>query len=108
MSPLSGPAITVASSVGQDAQSDLDTAGKLQDTCLKPLRIFAEVIDKITNVHPYAMLALGILSCTATVILAHVNRDAAVLKLLEKLCQVYGFMTQDEMLSQISSMRVIL
>jgi hypothetical protein len=37
-----------------------------------------------------------------------VNRDAALSKLLEKLSEVYGFITQDEMLGQISSMHAIL
>jgi hypothetical protein len=37
-----------------------------------------------------------------------VDRDKAVHDLLKKLCQVYSFITQDEMLDQISSMRIIL
>ncbi|KAG2335671.1 hypothetical protein BDR05DRAFT_1006571 [Suillus weaverae] len=105
--PLSGPAITVAS-VAQDAPADLDAAYNFQDTYLKPLRIFDSVIGEIADVHPYAKMALGVLSCAAKMILAQTDRDAAVLKLLEKLCQVYGFMTQDQILGQISSMRIIL
>jgi hypothetical protein len=42
------------------------------------------------------------------IVLAQANRDAAVLTLLEKLSEVYSFMTQDEILGQISSMRDIL
>ncbi|KAG1859617.1 hypothetical protein DFJ58DRAFT_286078 [Suillus subalutaceus] len=107
MHPLSGPAITVAS-IGQDAQADLDAADGFQDTYLEPLRIFDDVIGKIADVHPYAKMALGALSCAAKIILAQADRDAAVLKLLEKLRQVYMFMAQDETLGQISTMRVIL
>jgi hypothetical protein len=44
----------------------------------------------------------------AQIILAQVDRDKAVHDLLKKLCQVYSFITQDEMLDQISSMRIIL
>ncbi|KAG1861063.1 hypothetical protein C8R48DRAFT_801715 [Suillus tomentosus] len=112
MHSLSGHAITVASA-GKDAQEDLDTAGEFGDTYLKPLKIFDAVIGEIANLHPYAKMALGVLSCAAKqsftqIILAQADRDAAVLKLLEKLCQVYSFITQDQMLSQISSMRIIL
>jgi hypothetical protein len=41
-------------------------------------------------------------------ILAQTDRDAAVLKLLEKISEVYNFMTQDEELKQILSMHAIL
>ncbi|KAG2335673.1 WD40 repeat-like protein [Suillus weaverae] len=44
----------------------------------------------------------------AKIILAQADHDATVLKLLEKLSEVYSFITQDEMLGQISSMRAIL
>ncbi|KAG2141188.1 uncharacterized protein EDB93DRAFT_1105789 [Suillus bovinus] len=103
MHSLSGPAITVASA-GQDAQKDLDTAGRFEDTYLKPLKIFDAVIGEIANVHPYAKMGLGVLSCAAKIVLAQADRDKAVLKLVEKLCEVYGFITQDQMLGQISSM----
>ncbi|KIK38133.1 hypothetical protein CY34DRAFT_809670 [Suillus luteus UH-Slu-Lm8-n1] len=103
MRPLSGPAIT-AVSADQDAQEDLDAAEDSQDAYIKPLRIFNDMIGRIVDldVHPYAKMALGVLSWSSKIILAQVDRDAAVLKLLEKLCEVYGFMTQDQMLGQIS------
>ncbi|KAG2107527.1 uncharacterized protein F5147DRAFT_653374 [Suillus discolor] len=108
----SGRAITAASA-GKNAQEDLHIADKLEDTYLQPLRIFDAVVGKISDLHPYAKMALGVLSCAAKqsfaqIILAQTDRDAAVLKLLKKLCQVYGFITQDQMLGQISSMRIIL
>ncbi|KAG2361876.1 hypothetical protein BDR07DRAFT_1090291 [Suillus spraguei] len=107
MLTLSGPA-TTAVSVGQDVQADLDTADTFQDTYLKPLRIFDDVIGKIADVHPYAKMALGVLSCAAKIILAQADRDEAVLELLKKTCEVYDFITQDDMLDQISSMHIIL
>jgi hypothetical protein len=42
------------------------------------------------------------------IILAQKDRDAAVLKLLKKIYEVYSFMTQDEKLKQIVSMHTIL
>jgi hypothetical protein len=51
---LSGPGISVASD-GQDAQADLDAVVNIEDTYLKPLRIFDQVIEKIANVcRPYS------------------------------------------------------
>ncbi|KAG2362066.1 hypothetical protein BDR07DRAFT_1074184 [Suillus spraguei] len=103
MRPLSGPAMT-----GQDADVDLDTADSLQDTYLKPLRIFDDVIGKLADVHPYAKMALGVLSCAAKIILAQADRDKAVLELLKKICEVYSFISQDDMLDKVSSMRTVL
>ncbi|KAG2151029.1 uncharacterized protein EDB93DRAFT_1103260 [Suillus bovinus] len=107
MHSLSGPVITVTSAA-QDAQADLTAVDGFQDTYLKPLKIFDHVIGKIADVHPYAKMALGVLSCAAKIIIAQADRDAGVLKLLDKLCEVYSFMTQDEMLGKISSMSAIL
>ncbi|KAG1851344.1 hypothetical protein DFJ58DRAFT_427154 [Suillus subalutaceus] len=107
MHSLSGHATTVISLV-QGAQEDLDTADKFQDTYLKPLKIFDDVIGKIADLHPYAKMALGVLSCAAKIILAQVDCDRAVRELLEKSCQVYSFITQDEMIGKISSMHAVL
>jgi acyl carrier protein len=41
-------------------------------------------------------------------VIAQSDRDQAVHSLVDKLDQVYGFMIQDDTLSQISSMRGIL
>ncbi|KAG2361021.1 hypothetical protein BDR07DRAFT_1208378, partial [Suillus spraguei] len=62
----------------------------------------------ISQVHPYAKMALRVLSCAAKIILAQANRDKAVLKLLKKICEVYSLIIQDDMLAKISSMRAIL
>ncbi|KAG2366507.1 hypothetical protein BDR07DRAFT_1213118, partial [Suillus spraguei] len=62
----------------------------------------------VPQVHPYAKMALGVLSSAAKIILAQVVRDKAVLELLKKIAEVYSFITQDDMLRRISSMRDIL
>ncbi|KAG2354045.1 hypothetical protein BDR07DRAFT_1382573 [Suillus spraguei] len=56
MLPLSGPAM-IAVSVGQDVQAGLNTADTFQDTYLKPLRIFDDVIGKIADV--WSLLSVG-------------------------------------------------
>ncbi|KAG1903364.1 uncharacterized protein F5891DRAFT_947518, partial [Suillus fuscotomentosus] len=62
----------------------------------------------VPQVHPYAKMALGVLSCASKIILAQADRDEAILDLYKKLGQVYSFMTQDDTLDQISSMSTIL
>ncbi|KAG2362425.1 hypothetical protein BDR07DRAFT_1460860, partial [Suillus spraguei] len=104
---LPGPVITV-DSVVQGAQGDLDAVDSFQDTYLKPLKIFDTLIAEIANVHPYAKMALGVLSCAAKIILAQADCDKAVLDLLKKISEVYSFITQDDMLNKISSMGAIL
>ncbi|KAG2362424.1 hypothetical protein BDR07DRAFT_1376502 [Suillus spraguei] len=66
INPLSEPAITV-DSVVQGAQDDLDAVDSFQDTYLEPLKIFDSIIGKLADVHPYAKMALGVLSCAAKV-----------------------------------------
>ncbi|KAG1807568.1 hypothetical protein EV424DRAFT_230934 [Suillus variegatus] len=104
MNLLSGPAAS-GISAAQNAPADACT---FEDTYLRPLKIFDAVIGKLANVHPYAKMALGVLSCASKIILAQANRDDAILSLYMKLGQVYGFMTQDDTLHQISSMSTIL
>ncbi|KAG2102507.1 uncharacterized protein F5147DRAFT_762472, partial [Suillus discolor] len=103
---LSGP-VTTAASVTKGAQEDLHDASSFQETYLQPLRIFDDVIGKIADLHPYAKMALGVLSWTAKIILAQADRDKETLALLKKLCDIYDFMTQDEKLNQKLSMRAI-
>lgn len=88
----------------KDGPANLDTTDNFSDTYLKPLKIFNSMIDTIANVHPYAKIALGALSCASKIVLAQVDRDKALLGLVIKVAQVYDFICQDETLGQISSM----
>ncbi|KAG2136373.1 uncharacterized protein EDB93DRAFT_1106927 [Suillus bovinus] len=92
----------------QNASGDLEGAYSFQDTYLQPLRIFDNIIGKLADVHPYAKIALGVLSCASKMVIAQSDRDQAVNRLVDKLEQVYDFVMQDETLGQISSMRGIL
>ncbi|KAG1817021.1 hypothetical protein EV424DRAFT_1513365 [Suillus variegatus] len=95
-------------SAGTKGPAALDNIDSIGTTYLQPLRIFDTVIGTIAEVHPYAKMALGVLSCASKIILAQADRDEAVLDLYKKLGQVYGFITQDDTLLKISSMRDIL
>ncbi|KAG2361466.1 hypothetical protein BDR07DRAFT_1485851 [Suillus spraguei] len=114
---LLGKRATSAASAAKDAPEDLDAADNIQTTYLQPLRILDAVVGNLVNVHPYAKVVLGMLSaaskvrrvshsCSTIGILAQTERDKSV-QSLEKLKQVYHFMSQDDTLGQISSKRSI-
>ncbi|KAG2116413.1 uncharacterized protein F5147DRAFT_758077 [Suillus discolor] len=94
--------------VSKKGPTALDNIDSIGTAYLQPLRIFDTVIGTIAEVHPYAKMALGVLSCASKIILAQADRDEAVLDLYKKLGQVYGFITRDDTLLKISSMRDIL
>ncbi|KAG2340646.1 hypothetical protein BDR05DRAFT_1002273 [Suillus weaverae] len=120
---------------GQNAPTTLDDTDNVEVTYLQPLRIFDTVMggttslpyqnwtNTIPQVHPYAKMALGVLSCASQlfcvqIVLAQADRDKARIRfnnlqrffqdLTSKLRQVYGFMTQDDMFHLISSMSTVL
>ncbi|KAL4073021.1 WD40-repeat-containing domain protein [Scleroderma yunnanense] len=70
---------------------------------LQPLQKFQSVVQSISNTHPYAKLALGVLDIAAQLILRQVEIDKSVAGLLDKINQVYEFMLQDKMLAKIGS-----
>ncbi|KAG2120514.1 uncharacterized protein F5147DRAFT_2263 [Suillus discolor] len=69
---------------------------------LQPLKIIDGVLEKIGDIHPYAKMALGVLSTASKG-----ERDQSIISLLQKLAEVYHFMTQDDSLEKIESMRGI-
>ncbi|KAG1834020.1 hypothetical protein DFJ58DRAFT_869203 [Suillus subalutaceus] len=61
MNALLGPARSGASA-GQYPPATLDDMDDIETTYLQPLRIFDTVIGKVAEVHPYAKMALSVLS----------------------------------------------
>ncbi|KAG2134918.1 uncharacterized protein EDB93DRAFT_838509 [Suillus bovinus] len=98
------PAISAVS----NAPAGLTAVDDFQTDYLQSLKIFNTAIDKIANVHPYAKMALGVLSAAANIILTQAERDESVDGLLKKLDEVYGFITQDDNLSKVESMRDVI
>ncbi|KAG2055505.1 hypothetical protein BDR06DRAFT_995916 [Suillus hirtellus] len=81
---LLGPVRSVVSA-GRNAPAALDDMDNMEATYLQPLRIFNTVIGEVAEVHPYAKMALGVLSCASKIILAQADRDEAILDLYKKL-----------------------
>ncbi|KAG2094004.1 uncharacterized protein F5147DRAFT_417508 [Suillus discolor] len=85
--------------------ADLTAADDFETTYLQPLKIIDAVLEKIADVHPYAKMALGVLSAASKIIIAQAQRDQSILSL--KLAEVYRFIAQDDSLGKIESMRDI-
>ncbi|KAG6332095.1 hypothetical protein ID866_6994 [Astraeus odoratus] len=77
-------------------------------TYLQPLQTFDTVVKTIANVHPYAKMALGVLSWAAQTIISQANRDASINALLLKICELYKFITEDDRLVRLTSMEATL
>ncbi|KAG6334914.1 hypothetical protein ID866_4175 [Astraeus odoratus] len=75
-------------------------------TYLQPLRVFDNVINRISEIHPYAKLALSTLSWAAQAILNQTNLDQSVVDLLSKIGHVYAFVMEDDTILKIDIIRV--
>ncbi|KAG1842261.1 hypothetical protein DFJ58DRAFT_916266, partial [Suillus subalutaceus] len=71
---LLGRRATSAASAAVNAPAVLAVADDY-DTYLQPLKGIDTVIEKIANVHPYAKMALGVLSVASKIIIAQAERD---------------------------------
>ncbi|KIO01496.1 hypothetical protein M404DRAFT_726118 [Pisolithus tinctorius Marx 270] len=67
------------------AVADLEN---LSSTYLQPLKIFNNVVTTIANVHPYAQIALSILTAASQLIITQANLDSAISELLKKVGSV--------------------
>ncbi|KAG1724626.1 uncharacterized protein EDB91DRAFT_1340036, partial [Suillus paluster] len=102
MKNVSGMAQNIASA-SDNLQSIPDTIDTFS-AILQPLKKFNDVAVWLADVHPYAKVALSIFTFASKMIIAQADRDAAVSGLLQKISEIYAFMTQDEALAELESM----
>ncbi|OAX31270.1 hypothetical protein K503DRAFT_814146, partial [Rhizopogon vinicolor AM-OR11-026] len=76
------------------------------DSVLHPIDTFSNCLTPL-KVHPYAKVALSILTSASQMILDQADRDDAVSSLLSKVSEVFAFMTEEEELARITSMLAI-
>ncbi|KAG2738420.1 hypothetical protein P692DRAFT_201935931 [Suillus brevipes Sb2] len=103
---LLGRHATSMASAAVNAPAGLAAENDFETTYLQPLKVIDVVLEKIADVHPYAKMALG-LSVATKIIIAQAQRDKSIKSLLEKMAEVYRFLTQDDSLGKIESMRSI-
>lgn len=77
----------------------------LSDTYLKPLKAFGSVVTTIAQVHPYAQIALGILTTAAQSLISQANLDRDVFDLLGTVRMVYEFLLEDDTIQNIDGMK---
>lgn len=72
---------------------------------LQPFRVFNRVVTTLANVHPYAQVALGILTAVAQLLIRQANIDKGVYTLLDAIRGVYEFLTEDDTIRNMQSLR---
>ncbi|KAI6138501.1 hypothetical protein BKA82DRAFT_4236531 [Pisolithus tinctorius] len=92
-------------SVVDDANTQFTDIQNFSDTYLKPFKVFNEIVTALANVHPYAKIALGILSAASNLLISQVNRDAAVSSLMNKIRNTYEFLAEDDTMKNIENMK---
>ncbi|KAF8953056.1 hypothetical protein BDZ97DRAFT_1680146 [Flammula alnicola] len=74
---------------------------------LGTLSKFNSVVDKIATIHPYAQAAWAVLSSASKMIIGQNARDESISALLNKMENVYIFITQED-LETIKSMHIVI
>ncbi|KIL54743.1 hypothetical protein M378DRAFT_734096 [Amanita muscaria Koide BX008] len=75
---------------------------------LKPLKAFDSVVKGLSDVHPYAKVALSVLCWASQAIITQANRDKSIQDLQSRIADVYEFMLGDGRLAELISMKDIL
>ncbi|KAI6103306.1 hypothetical protein EDD16DRAFT_1715303 [Pisolithus croceorrhizus] len=71
----------------------------LSDTYLKPFKVFNQVVSTLANVHPYAQVALGVLTSVSQLFLNQASLDKAVSDLLDTMRKVYEWLVHEDRIS---------
>lgn len=94
--------ISPASRIGQRAigliaQADAKAINvqNFSDRYLQPLKTFHSVVSTIAKVHPYAQIALGVLTAAAQLLIDQANLDHEVSDPFNTVKMVYGLLLED-------------
>ncbi|KIK14898.1 hypothetical protein PISMIDRAFT_342730 [Pisolithus microcarpus 441] len=93
--PISGITRGAVDSVGI-VNSTFSEVQTLSDKYLKPFKVFNQVVSTLANVHPYAQVALGILTFTSQLFMNQANLDNAVSDLLDTMRSVYEWLIRED------------
>ncbi|KAL4063361.1 hypothetical protein V8B97DRAFT_2011770 [Scleroderma yunnanense] len=77
----------------------------INSTYFRPLKRFTTVASTISDIHPSAQIALGILTSAARLIIAQANLDEYVSNLLEKIQIIYLFLLEEDILFGLHRMQ---
>ncbi|KIN95169.1 hypothetical protein M404DRAFT_331402, partial [Pisolithus tinctorius Marx 270] len=107
MTPILGVGQTATELVEQ-ANTAVASIQNFSNTYLQPLKTFNSVVTTIAQVHPYAQIALGILTAAAQSLIDQANLDSEVSNLLDTVRKVYEFLLADDAMQNIDSMKATL
>ncbi|KZO90470.1 hypothetical protein CALVIDRAFT_602933 [Calocera viscosa TUFC12733] len=79
--------------VAKDSATDIC---KAWDPLLEKLTVFADLMDKVSEVHPYVKMAWTVLSAAYKLVKGQQDRDKEIRELLEKLKTVYELLCDAE------------
>lgn len=101
MSHLGGCALNIVT----DADTAFTDIQYSTDVYLKPFQVFNEVVTTLSRVHPYAQLALGILTAASQLLMKQANLDKAVFSLLKMIRGVYEFLAEEDTINTMNDMK---
>ncbi|KIM50554.1 hypothetical protein SCLCIDRAFT_797416, partial [Scleroderma citrinum Foug A] len=76
----------------------------ISSTCLQPFKTFSTVVSALANIHPYAQMALWVLTSAAQVIINQATLDSSVSSLFFKVKSVYEFLLEGDTLANLAAM----
>ncbi|KAE9396971.1 hypothetical protein BT96DRAFT_1021056 [Gymnopus androsaceus JB14] len=81
---------------------------EIWDHLLEKLQIFANLADKVAEVHPYAKAAYSVISMAYKAVMKQLERDANINCLILAMDDIYSFVKEAEPLQQIESHKLIM
>ncbi|KAI6109291.1 hypothetical protein EV401DRAFT_1891494 [Pisolithus croceorrhizus] len=90
------------------ADSAVANIQTFNSTYLQPLKVFSSIVNTVAQVHPYAQIALGILTAAAQSLINQANLDRDVSDLFGTVRAVYEFPLEDDTIRNINSMTATL
>ncbi|KIM87374.1 hypothetical protein PILCRDRAFT_814882 [Piloderma croceum F 1598] len=98
--PIQGASVTVV--------TNISSLSDVWAPLLQKVKLFTKFVDTIAQVHPYANMAWSILSAINKTILAQVDRDNFLIRLVEIMDDAYSFVKEAEPTKTIESHRAII
>ncbi|KDR65874.1 hypothetical protein GALMADRAFT_232848 [Galerina marginata CBS 339.88] len=98
------PTLNTVSSVVENA----DNFAVLWNDVWKKAGIFLEWVNGVAEVHPFAKIAVQVLSSVYKVIDAQIRRDKSILQLLHIMSEAYDFGREAEPVKEVESQRIAL
>ncbi|KAI6133833.1 hypothetical protein EDD17DRAFT_226917 [Pisolithus thermaeus] len=84
-----------------DANTAFTDILNLTDMYLVPFKLFNTMVTTLYGVHPYAQIALGVLTAASGLLIEQANLDMAVFGLLQAIRTVYIFLMEEDTISNI-------